>query len=62
MILKLIAYDDEFHEEQEISSIEFRCDEVGLPEVIETLQDFLQACGWEFPEGFQLGYEGIDDA
>lgn len=61
MILKFLAYADEFSHDQEYPFVEVDITDDDLTEVIYTLHDFLEAAGFDFPEGFRLGYVQEDD-
>lgn len=55
MILKLIAYQDEFEEDQDNPQVETRVDEVELSAIFELIQEFLEAAQVELPEESHVG-------
>ena len=61
MILSIAAYEDELEIEQGNPYISAEIDSNDLTEVILALRDVLDAAGYEFPAGWQLGYEQKDD-
>lgn len=57
MIIKMVAYENEFAEDLDTPFSEFRCDEDNVEAMLEVMNDFLASCQVELPVGYKIGLE-----